>query len=75
LCDYYERTNGGIGRSVCLTPYEQFKAEFGDVDQGARLTAHSVREDYPPAPTSKYKTKFNQILKIDPQLLKLYSKK
>lgn len=74
LCDYYEGISGLEGRSLCLTPYEKHKAEFGDLDQGARLTSHSIRESQE-VKAAGYKTKFNQLVGIDPMLLKLYRKK
>ena len=76
LCDYFNSLSSlPSSRITCMTPYEQHKAEFGDLGQAARFSSHSMREE-PQVPISnKYKTKFNQLAQIDPALLRLYSKK
>lgn len=76
LCDYFNSlSNLPSSRISCMTPYEQYKAEFGDLGQAARLSSHSKREEPQGAIPKKYKTKFNQLAQIDPTLLKLYGKK
>lgn len=81
LCEYYQCLNGLFeARTPTMTPYEQYKAEFGDLGQAARLSSHSMREyvnnnDERSDSPVKYKTKYNQLVKIDPVLLKLYGKK
>lgn len=78
LCDYFQRSLGGaVLEKPVMTPYERFKAKHGDLGQGARLSCQGVRGEN--GPTSKftpvtYRTKFNQLVNIDPLLLKLYGK-
>ena len=76
LCDYFNTVSCiPSSRVTCMTPYEQYKAEFGDIDQGSRLSSHSVREEPPAVISNKYNTKFNQLVGIDAKLMRLYGKK
>ena len=82
LCEYYEVVNGcnEIERPL-MTPYEKFKAQHGDLGQGSRLSVQANREvlisieEPRKTPPVNYRTKYNQITKIDPVLLKLYGNK
>ena len=81
LCEFFQNTLGlqEIERPV-MTPYEQFKAEYGDVGQGARLSSCSIRDTPSVEQVARkgtpvnYRTKFNQLVNIDPVLIKLYGK-
>lgn len=75
LCDYFNSlSDAPSSRVMCMTPYEKHKAEYGDIGQAARLSSHSVRSDPPTVISAKYRTKFNQLVNLDPEILKIYKK-
>ena len=75
LCEFYNKVSGKTPKNHQKSIFEKFKAEFGDIGQGAGLNGNRKdRNSRPKSFTADYKTKFNQNIKIDPLLLKLYGK-
>lgn len=79
LCEYSQFINKSIEIQIpVMTTYELYKAECGDLEQGARLSSQLGHKPSNSFSThkekslAKYKTKFNQRVNIDPVLLNTY---